>query len=731
MNQHTSPDLQTTPENDPPVRMRRQVLVGGAGLVSLASAMCWPHRAWSAHRSPATPDALSFQPVSKQFTDDVTLPPGYRYQVIHATGDALNFEVPGFTGLGLETDDFSQRVGDQHDGLDIFFITEAGRYTTDNTGRALLVVNHESSAEAAFLHRNGQTSGSKTGLKFHQFGQWDGGARPVAEVLKEINLHGVSIVEVRHGPSGWRMVRGSSFNRRITPETPALVSGPRAEMPAIGRLLATRYDPTGQRCRGTINNCGMGRTPWGTYLTCEENFYPYFSMTEGGEPPDPRSQHALQRYGVVTAPLKEGARNRSQGWHTADPNDSRFSRWDTARKGATPAHDYRQEPNTFGYVMEIDPTQADKPPIKRVSLGRFVHEAALFGEPIKGEPLSVYMGCDGRNEYIYKYVSKARWNPADSAGGLESGDRYLNDGSLYAARFLPDGTGEWLALQIDNPAIQSEKTFGFQSQAEVLVYARLAADAVGATPMDRPEWAARHPTSGEIFFAMTNNNDRNRTPGKTNAANPRAYRDADGKRRAGNPNGHILRFKEEQGRSDSMRFSWDIFLFGAEEDAGPANLSGLTADNSFSSPDGIWFSQATGICWIQTDDGAMTDETNCMMVAALPGKLGDGRFLTIQNELDGQTSEQVTRIGASLNEHRLRRFLVGPKGAEITGLCETPDGKTLFVNIQHPGENTTAPDLLEERYESHWPGNHGHGKAGRPRSATIAITRDDGGVIGL
>ena len=731
MAQSSSPDLQTILEEAPPSRLRRQMVVGGTGLVSLASALCWPHAAWSATKGGTKPEALPFEPVAKQLTDNVVLPPGYRYQVIHATGDALNFEVPSFTGLGLETDDFTQRVGDQHDGMDIFFITEAGTYTTENAGRALLVVNHESSAEAAFLHRRGQTSGTKTGLKFDQFGDWDGGTRPVAEVLKEINLHGVSIVEIQMGPEGWRMVRGSRFNRRITPETPARVAGPAAELPAIRALLATRYDPSGQRCRGTINNCGMGRTPWGTYLTCEENFYPYFSMTEGGEAPDPRSQRALRRYGVITEPMKDGGRNRSQGWHTADPTDSRFARWDTARKGKGPTDDYRQEPNTFGYVVEIDPTRAEQAPIKRVSLGRFVHEAAVFGKPIKGEPLSVYMGCDGRNEYIYKFVSKARWNPADAAGGLAAGDRYLNEGSLYAARFLPDGTGEWLPLHIKNPAIASEKNFGFRSQAEVLVHARLAADAVGATPMDRPEWAARHPTNGEIFFAMTNNNDRNRTPGKTNAANPRAFRDEDGKKRAGNPNGHILRFMEEQGRADAMRFSWDIFLFGAEEDAGPANLSGLTASNSFSSPDGIWFSQATGICWIQTDDGAMTDESNCMMVAALPGRLGDGRFVTVRNELDGQTAEQVTRMGAPLNEQRLKRFLVGPKGSEITGLCETPDGKTLFVNIQHPGENTSAADLLQERYESHWPGNQGHGKAGRPRSATIAITRDDGGLIGL
>jgi secreted PhoX family phosphatase len=210
--------------------------------------------------------------------------------------------------------------------------------------------------------------------------------------------------------------------------------------------------------------------------------------------------------------------------------------------------------------------------------------------------------------------------------------------------------------------------------------------------------------------------------------------DMDGKKTAGNPNGHIIRFKESHQRSVSKSFAWDIFLFGAEEDSGDANLSGLTASNSFSSPDGLWFSQTTGICWIQTDDGAFTDETNCMMLAAIPGQVGDGSKITAKNKMmvNGaeQTGTQETFIAAALGEAKLKRFLVAPKGAEVTGITEADGGRTLFVNIQHPGE-LSAPLSAGKPLESLWPGNQGVGPQGRPRSATIVITRQDGGVIGL
>jgi len=314
---------------------------------------------------------------------------------------------------------------------------------------------------------------------------------------------------------------------------------------------------------------------------------------------------------------------------------------------------------------------------------------------------------------------------------------------LYVAKFNSTGKGEWLELSYSNASIKAA-AFGFSNQAEVLVHTRIAADAVGATKMDRPEWGAVNHANGEVYFAMTNNRTPEKTIAMVNAANPRYYKDSDGRtdsasNRDGNPNGHIVRFKETDGLASATTFAWDIFLFGAEEDApvSSVNISGLTSANSFSSPDGLWFSKSTGICWIQTDDGAFTDETNCMLVAAIPGTVGDGSALTVSNSVTVSgtttTSTQNTFMGKVLGESRLRRFLVGPKGAEVTGITETADGKAIFVGIQHPGENAT---VYNDVTQGVWPTNAANGVGGkygagtRPRSATIIITKDDGGRIG-
>jgi secreted PhoX family phosphatase len=380
--------------------------------------------------------------------------------------------------------------------------------------------------------------------------------------------------------------------------------------------------------------------------------------------------------------------------------------------------------------VEIDPLNAGSTPVKRVTMGRMAHEAAVHSLPVAGQPLAFYMGCDARNEYIYKFVSAAVWDPKDVGGGIAAGDKYLNEGKLYAARFDASGKGEWIELTLRDPRIANYAPFRFANQGEVYVHTRLAADAVGATKMDRPEWGAVNPRNGEVYFTLTNNNATNRTPDRVDAANPRAYADPDGKKSAGNPNGHIIRFREDGVAATATTFTWDIFLFGAESTMGEPNLSRLSAANDFSSPDGLWFSPATGICWIQTDDGAYTDVTNCMLLAAIPGQVGDGGKVTVNNRMvvNGaeRTGTQETFVGAALGEARLRRFLVGPKGCEITGIAESPDGRALFVNIQHPGEDT--PSLASP--QSVWPGNKGYGRPGRPRSATIVITRDDGGVIG-
>ena len=729
---------------------RRLLIKGGVGLASVMTLPMLGACASSAGSSPSlkslsSSTLLGFSPTAKSLLDSVSVPAGYTVNILHATGDRLRSAETAYANTGAETDDWSQRVGDHHDGMHLYYIAANGKVSATATNKAVIAVNHESSADAHFLHATGQTSAGVTGKKFDQFGTWDLGVRPGAQVLKEINLHGVSIAEVTLNagglPTGY--VLDSALNRRITPETVMDVAGPAAHLAGVRELFKTKFDTTGATSRGTLNNCGYGYTPWGTYLTCEENWFYYFALPTTGVAADAKMTASRTRYGLPSSPLAASAtKSTSQGWHTVvDTPDtgSRFSRWNITASGATVVDDFRQEPQTFGYCVEIDPADVTSRPVKRTAMGRFAHEAAVCSLPVAGQPLSFYMGCDSRNEYIYKFVTTANWDVADYGGGRLVGDKYLNEGKLYVAKFNSDGTGQWIELTYTDSRISgySKNGFTFANQADVLVHTRLAADAVGATKMDRPEWGAVNPSNGEIYFALTNNTSANRTPLTVDAANPRSYADADGKKSSGNPNGHIIRFRETGSLSTATTFAWDIFVFGAEEDMSPnVNISALTANNSFSSPDGLWFSKASGICWIQTDDGAYTDETNCMLLAAVPGQVGDGSSYTFENTLGTDSANITTFVGGLLGETRLKRFLVAPKGAEVTGLTETADGKALLVNIQHPGENTAALGTAAAfTFESQWPGNGGglaaaYGPTGRPRSATLIITRADGKRIG-
>ncbi|MDB5913581.1 MAG: hypothetical protein JWP22_2256, partial [Ramlibacter sp.] len=342
--------------------------------------------------------------------------------------------------------------------------------------------------------------------------------------------------------------------------------------------------------------------------------------------------------------------------------------------------------------------------------------------------------------------STANWDAADAnpANRITTGDKYLDSGRLHVARFNADGSGQWMELTTANAAIAGYTSYRFADQADVLVNARLAADAVGATRMDRPEWCAVHPVTGEVYYTLTNNSNRKVEPSgasqmAVDASNPRAYTDAPPAATApGNIKGHIVRMRETGGESAATAFTWDIYLFGAEAgmDAARVNLSSLTGDHDFSSPDGLVFSARTGLAFIQTDDGAYTDVTNCMMLVGMPGQVGDGAVQSLEyTKADGSKLTVQTRVGAKPTLATLRRFLVGPAGCEITGLAETPDGKAIFVNIQHPGESIAKANVGDPaKYQSHWPGNAGYGAGGalaRPRSATIVITRDDGGLIGV
>ncbi|HEX5806369.1 MAG TPA: PhoX family phosphatase [Macromonas sp.] len=650
---------------------------------------------------------LGFQPVAKSVADAVTVPEGYAVQVLYGLGDPLTPAIPAFKNDGTDTD-WDYRAGDHHDGIEWFGLDANGLPSNSFNSRGLLAVNHEATTDeklsSFFIHAHGGTSTLP---------------RPATEVDKELLIHGLSVVEVQSDGMRWRCNTQSTFNRRITTLSEAIIAGP-----ARGtEHMVTKYSPDGTRARGTLNNCGTGKTPWGTFVSGEENWNGYFFRDAKD---DERRKQDKQVQGLNRYGRKAGAASR-HGWESAGTADA-YARWNNGALAATAKADYRNEMNTFGYVVELDPHNPREVLRKRTALGRFAHEAVAFAKPVAGRPIVAYMGDDARGEYIYKYVSDAKWDPADAqaANRLAIGDKYLDRGTLYAARFKDDGMGEWLELSLNNPVIANSTYFEFKSAADVAVFTRLAADTVGATKMDRPEWGGVNPKNGEVYISLTNNS--NRTAATTDAANPRAYTDLKGsKEQKGNVHGHIVRFAESHPAATS--FQWDIYLFAAEANADKThiNLSGLTADNDLSSPDGLVFSQATGICWIQTDDGAYIDQTNCMLLAAMPGQVGDGGPQTLQHG----DRRVTTHVGQAPTPATLKRFLVGPRGCEITGLCETPDGRTLFVNIQHPGENTKMADVQNPaKYESQWPANAGYGAGLRPRSATIVITKKDGGVIG-
>lgn len=682
----------------------------------------------AAPTTPTVPGApteklLGFNPVAKSLADAVVVPAGYTASVLYALGDPLTGSTPAFKNDGTDSD-FENRAGDHHDGMEYFGLTADGKPTFSGNDRGLLAINHEATTDeklsSFFLHPNGGTMTLP---------------RPAAEIDKEVAIHGLAVVEVRRNGAKWEYIKDSAFNRRVTPLTEMDISGP-----ARGNaLMVTKYSPNGTKTRGTLNNCGTGKTPWNTFLSGEENWSGYFSRGSADDAArgNDKSVASLRRYG-----RSQGATTR-HGWETGG-SDDKYARWDISKTGASAdgSDDYRNEMNGMGYIVEMDAYDKTRLAKKRTALGRFAHESAAFGKVVAGQPLAVYMGDDSRNEYIFKFVSTAVWSAADATASdrLAVGDKYLDNGKLYVAKFNADGTGQWIELSVTNPAIAGYATYKFADQADVFVNARLAADAVGATKMDRPEWCSTNPANGEIYFALTNNSNRVAEPSGSSqsapdAANPRAYTDMKGSStQRGNVNGHILRVREGAAGSTATSFNWDVYLFGAEAKAAAAtvNLSGLTEDQDFSSPDGIAFSAATGICWFQTDDGAYTDVTNCMMVAGIPGQVGDGKKVTLTYPRSNGSNLTVdTYVGKAATPDTLKRFLVGPVGSEITGLAETPDGKAMFVNIQHPGENTAAANVADpSKYTSQWPSNAGYGAGKRPRSATIVITKNDGGRIG-
>jgi len=658
---------------------RRTVMQGAlaAALTAFAGAAPASRASRLMHGQASAPVALGFASLPASMSDACVVPPGYRATMLGAWGTPLTERAaPWRSDGGNSSDDLLYATGMHHDGMHYFPLH-------GSSSDGLLVVNHEYIDEAA-LHPNGPTRRN--------------GKRPAEEVRKEINAHGVSVMHIRLQPGAhWNVVPNSRYNRRFTSATPMTLSGPLAGT----HWVRTPFSPDGKTVRGTNNNCGNGTTPWGTYLTAEENWAMCF-VNRGKMPTH------QQRVGVAT---KAG---RYQ-WESAAGDDSErdgeFARFDVTAYGVDARSDWRNEVNGFGYLVEIDPYDPTSRAVKRTAMGRFAHEAAACGKPVAGQPLAFYSGDDARFEYVYRFVSDAPWDPQDAvpADGkrIAIGHKYLDRGTLYVARFDADGSGQWLPL---TPAARTQdgRTLGavFGSLDAILIHTREAADLLGATPMDRPEWTAVHPEHGDVYLTLTNNNRRSADAGATtgvNAANPRPD----------NLSGHIVRWHDDP---FSDRFDWGVFLFGSPADEDTAtNLSGLTVHNQLASPDGIAF-DARGILWIQTDNGIDGGRNN-----AVAKTINDQMLAVVPAALATRTDRSAPAINAS-NQADLRRFFVGPNEAEITGFAYTPDHCTLFLNIQHPA-NWPAYGTTDATVAP----------AGsvRPRSATVAIQKEDGTPVGV
>ncbi|WP_319783995.1 PhoX family phosphatase [Oceanisphaera sp. IT1-181] len=608
---------------------RRRFLGGAAALSAAAFFSVSPVSRAIAAATGSSP-LLGFSAVAASTADTFVVPSGYQAERLISWGDPLFSNVAEFIdGGGNSAAEQLGQFGDNNDGMSFFPIDE-------NT--ALLAVNNEyCNYELMFEHLGKQMT--------------------ALDVQKAQAAQGVSVLTLKNSAKGWQFEKDGQYNRRIHANTPMAINGP-----AKGHaLLKTEADPKGERVLGTFNNCANGLTPWGTYLTCEENFNGYFGSTASTT-----VTPAQARYGI-------GLKDAGWQWHQFD------DRFDLAK--------HPNECHRFGWVVEIDPNDPTSTPVKRTALGRFKHENAELVIDKSGHVV-VYLGDDERGEHIYRFVSRDKYNPDDAAANRH----LLDEGTLYVARFNSGenkdgelaGDGEWLPLIFGEHGLTPEN--GFTSQAEVLIHARLAATQVGATTMDRPEWVAVHPTEPMVFCTLTNNKNRGVADNQAlNGPNPRAE----------NHYGQIVRWQPTSGQHTDDTFNWDLFLLAGNPTLHQDNLyagsANINADNMFNSPDGIGFDKA-GRLWIQTD-GNYSNE---------------GDFV-------GQGNNQMLCADPTTGE--VRRFLTGPIACEITGLAFTPDQKTLFVGVQHPGEDLAG---------SHFPLGGSH----TPRSSVMVITRQDGGIIG-
>ncbi|MFJ1336949.1 PhoX family protein [Pseudomonas caricapapayae] len=629
LEEHQSTDLEQL------VNLSRRRFIGAGALCGAAlflSGNLLSRSVMAASVSAANGDLLGFTSIPSATADSISLPPGYKSSVLISWGQPLHAGAPAFDVSGQGTAKAQElQFGDNNDGMSLFPFP-------DDDNRALMAINNEYTNYRYLYPHGGQPTSAE-------------------EVHKAQAAEGVSVIEVKRSNGQWQFVQDSPYNRRIHGNSPIRVSGPAAG----DAWMKTTADNSGRKVLGTFQNCANGKTPWGTYLTCEENFTDCF----GSSDPAHTFDAGQKRYGATIA-------SKEIGWHPHDP------RFDLAKNP--------NELNRHGWVVEIDPFDPDSTPVKRTALGRFKHENAALGETRDGRAV-VYMGDDERGEFIYKFISRDRIDHKTPSANRS----LLDHGTLYVARFdegdqnadHPRGKGQWLEMTHGKNGLIAAN--GFASQAQVLIHARMAASQLKATRMDRPEWIVVSPKDGQVYCTLTNNVKRGEEGQPAGGPNPREK----------NLYGQILRWQETNDDHGAMSFDWDLFVVAGNPAVHPNDAKGgssnITPQNMFNSPDGLGF-DPDGRLWILTDG----DYSN-------------------SGDFAGMGNNQM--LCADPVSGEIRRFMVGPVACEVTGIAFAPDQRTMFVGIQHPGETggSTFPEHLPN---------------GKPRSSVMAISREDGGIVG-
>ncbi|MGL4495310.1 MAG: PhoX family protein [Beijerinckiaceae bacterium] len=622
---------------------RRDLMKGLLGVSAMAATVSPLAMAAAQAQERNTTPSFNFKEIAAGSDDKIYVAEGYDADILIRWGDPVLSGGVAFDPDAQTAEKQARQFGYNNDYL--------GYIPLDGSRRGLLCVNHEyTNEELMFPQVDGRQD-----LRTKNFAEM---TKALADI--EMMAHGGSVLEVAKAADGkWGVVKDSKYARRITAHTPMEITGPAAGH----ERMKTPDDPTGTKVFGMLNNCAGGRTPWGTWVTCEENINGYF----WGEVP---KGHAEERNHK-----RMGVPGKWANWGVY------YDRFDVSKQP--------NEPNRFGWVVEIDPMDPNSMPKKRTALGRFKHEGAA-GITNKDGRYVIYSGDDQRFDYLYKFVSRGRVDANNRAANMD----LLAEGTLYAAKFNADGTMQWLPLVFGQGPLTEAN--GFRSQADVLIETRIAADMMGATKMDRPEDVEANPKTNRVYAMLTNNTQRK--AGDENPANPRAN----------NRFGHIVEMIPPDGDHAAEKFTWDILVKCGDPsiaEVGATFNAATSKDGWFGMPDNCAI-DADGRLWVSTD--------------------GNSKSRTGRNDgLWAMETEGPARGTSKL-------FFRCPNGAEMCGPEFTPDGETLFLAVQHPGEadpeDSAAPPTNYKTPTTRWPDFQPHIP---PRPSIVVVTKKGGGKIAV